>query len=292
MILEIFGGVGSGKSVILNYLKEKYKAEIIGMDETAHELYRPGEKGFAAVRELLGDEVVAPDGTLDRKKMADILYREPALLDRLNGVIHPLVYQETEDRAKAFVRKAAEAGAPEPLVVIETALPKKEKSDIFAEVWYVYTPKEIRKLRLMRDRGYTEERVREIMSRQMSDAEYSAIADWDLLETAVQTAREQKVRFHVGNVASGDTFYEETDTLEGWAKMGCLAGEMESYGLYLNAARASKRALSILTVTDEMYADTHASIEDRENAYVHMGRVALETAVKMYRSGLIGGAKP
>ena len=180
MILEIFGGVGSGKSVILNYLKEKYKAEIIGMDETAHELYRPGEKGFAAVRELLGDEVVAPDGTLDRKKMADILYREPALLDRLNGVIHPLVYQETEDRAKAFVRKAAEAGAPEPLVVIETALPKKEKSDIFAEVWYVYTPKEIRKLRLMRDRGYTEERVREIMSRQMSDAEYSAIADWIL----------------------------------------------------------------------------------------------------------------
>ena len=180
MILEIFGGVGSGKSVILNYLKEKYKAEIIGMDETAHELYRPGEKGFAAVRELLGDEVVAPDGTLDRKKMADILYREPALLDRLNGVIHPLVYQETEDRAKAFVRKAAEAGAPEPLVVIETALPKKEKSDIFAEVWYVYTPKEIRKLRLMRDRGYTEERVREIMSRQMSDAEYSAIADWVL----------------------------------------------------------------------------------------------------------------
>ena len=180
MILEIFGGVGSGKSVILNYLKEKYKAEVIGMDETAHELYRPGEKGFAAVRELLGDEVVAPDGTLDRKKMADILYREPALLDRLNGVIHPLVYQETEDRAKAFVRKAAEAGAPEPLVVIETALPKKEKSDIFAEVWYVYTPKEIRKLRLMRDRGYTEERVREIMSRQMSDAEYSAIADWVL----------------------------------------------------------------------------------------------------------------
>ena len=180
MILEIFGGVGSGKSVILNYLKEKYKAEIIGMDETAHELYRPGEKGFAAVRELLGDEVVAPDGTLDRKKMADILYREPALLDRLNGVIHPLVYQETEDRAKAFVRKAAEAGAPEPLVVIETALPKKVKSDIFAEVWYVYTPKEIRKLRLMRDRGYTEERVREIMSLQMSDAEYSAIADWIL----------------------------------------------------------------------------------------------------------------
>ena len=205
MILEIFGGVGSGKSVILNYLKEKYKAEIIGMDETAHELYRPGEKGFAAVRELLGDEVVAPDGTLDRKKMADILYREPALLDRLNGVIHPMVYQETEDRAKAFVRKAAEAGAPEPLVVIETALPKKEKSDIFAEVWYVYTPKEIRKLRLMRDRGYTEERVREIMSRQMSDAEYSAIADWVLVNdgSLEEVCRKVDTRLSVCGFAGG-----------------------------------------------------------------------------------------
>lgn len=205
MILEIFGGVGSGKSVILNYLKEKYKAEIIGMDETAHELYRPGEKGFAAVRELLGDEVVAPDGTLDRKKMADILYREPALLDRLNGVIHPMVYQETEDRAKAFVRKAAEAGAPEPLVVIETALPKKEKSDIFAEVWYVYTPKEIRKLRLMRDRGYTEERVREIMSRQMSDAEYSAIADWVLVNdgSLEEVCRKVDARLTVCEFAGG-----------------------------------------------------------------------------------------
>ena len=189
MILEIFGGVGSGKSVILNYLKEKYKAEIIGMDETAHELYRPGEKGFAAVRELLGDEVVAPDGTLDR----------------LNGVIHPMVYQETEDRAKAFVRKAAEAGAPEPLVVIETALPKKEKSDIFAEVWYVYTPKEIRKLRLMRDRGYTEERVREIMSRQMSDAEYSAIADWVLVNdgSLEEVCRKVDARLSVCGFAGG-----------------------------------------------------------------------------------------
>ena len=52
MVLEIFGGVGSGKSMVLSYLREKRGAEIIGMDETAHELYRPGEKGHAAVLEL------------------------------------------------------------------------------------------------------------------------------------------------------------------------------------------------------------------------------------------------
>ena len=135
MVLEIFGGVGSGKSMVLSYLREKRGAEIIGMDETAHELYRPGEKGHAAVLELLGDDVLAPDGSLDRKAMADILYREPALLERLNAVIHPLVYRETEDRARAFLEKAAAQGLPEPLVVIETALPQKVKSDIFTEIW-------------------------------------------------------------------------------------------------------------------------------------------------------------
>lgn len=120
-----------------------------------------------------------------------------------------------------------------------------------------------------------------------ASGQISAIADYSLLENAVSAAREKRVSFHVGNVASGDTFYEETDTLEGWAKMGCLAGEMESYGLYMNAARAGKRALAILTVTDEMYSGRHATIEERENCYENMGTVALETAIKMYEKGLL-----
>lgn len=109
----------------------------------------------------------------------------------------------------------------------------------------------------------------------------SALADYTLLETAVQVAREEKVSFHVGNVASGDTFYEETNTLEGWTKMGILAGEMESYGLYLNAARCGKRALAIMTASDEMYSDRHASIEERQTAYTDMMKVALRTAQRM-----------
>lgn len=120
-----------------------------------------------------------------------------------------------------------------------------------------------------------------------ASGQISAIADFDLLVNAANSAKELGVRYHVGNVASGDTFYEETDTLEGWAKMGCLAGEMESYGLYMNAARAGKRALAILTVTDEMYSDRHGSIMDRENSYKNMGTVALETAVKMYEQNLL-----
>lgn len=114
-----------------------------------------------------------------------------------------------------------------------------------------------------------------------ASGQISAIADFTLLETGVAAAREENVKFHVGNVASGDTFYEETDTLEGWAKMGILVGEMESYGLYLNAARAGKRALAMFTVSDEMYSDRHASIEERQNTYTNMMKIALTTAERM-----------
>lgn len=116
-----------------------------------------------------------------------------------------------------------------------------------------------------------------------ASGEIAALADYTLLETAVTIARKSDKRFYVGNVASGDTFYEETNTLEGWAKMGILAGEMESYGLYLNAARAGKRALALFTVSDEMYSDKHASSEERQNSYTGMMEIALETAVAMDR---------
>lgn len=106
----------------------------------------------------------------------------------------------------------------------------------------------------------------------------SGIADYTLLEAAVAKARKQGVRFHVGNVASGDTFYEETDTLGGWQKMGILAGEMESYGLYLNAQRAGKKALAMFTVSDEMYSGKHASAKERQTGYTDMMEIALHTA--------------
>ena len=111
----------------------------------------------------------------------------------------------------------------------------------------------------------------------------SAIADFTLLENAVDVARRENIRFHVGNVVSGDMFYGEPgDNDNAWSKMGCIAGEMESYGLYLNAARAGKRALTILTVSDENYpGGKHASAEERQNSYTSMMSVALETAVRM-----------
>ena len=187
MVLEIFGGVGSGKSLVLEILREQYGAEVIGMDETAHRLYEPGQPGHRAVTELLGDGVVRPDGTLDRQKMAGILYRNQEAMQALEKVIHPLVYQEVERE----VREAAERCG---LVVVETALPEKTKSDIYDELWYVYTPEQIREERLMESRGYTRERVREIMSRQLPEEAFRDMADWVLGNDSTKEALEELIR--------------------------------------------------------------------------------------------------
>ena len=171
MRLCIFGGVGSGKSVALNYLKTAYSAEIIGMDETAHDLYEPGREGFLAVKELLGPSVIREDGTLDRGRMADQLYADREKLAKLGSLIHPLVYAEVDRRMQA-------SGAA--LTVVETALPSAERREKYDELWYVFTPAEIRRERLMRDRGYSSERVDEIMAKQPADEAYMKLAGWVL----------------------------------------------------------------------------------------------------------------
>ena len=171
MRLCIFGGVGSGKSVALNYLKTAYSAEIIGMDETAHDLYEPGREGFLAVKELLGSSVIREDGTLDRGRMADLLYADREKLNKLGSLIHPLVYAEVDRRMEA-------SGAA--LTVVETALPSAGRREKYDELWYVFTPSEIRRERLMRDRGYSTERVDEIMAKQPADEVYAELSDWVL----------------------------------------------------------------------------------------------------------------
>lgn len=110
----------------------------------------------------------------------------------------------------------------------------------------------------------------------------SAIADFSLLEKAVAIARKMNITFHVGNVLSGDAFYSPSPQGDKWARMGILAGEMESYALYLNAAYLGKRALGMFTVSDENYeGGKKATPKERETSFINMIKLALDTAVGM-----------
>lgn len=108
---------------------------------------------------------------------------------------------------------------------------------------------------------------------------YSAIADFDLLKRAYDVALDRKFNVHVGNILSSDIFYnDQPEAWKKWAKMGCLAVEMESYALYSTAAYLNKKALCILTVSDSFISPEITTAEERQTSFRQMMEVALEIA--------------
>lgn len=111
------------------------------------------------------------------------------------------------------------------------------------------------------------------------DGVYSAIASWELLKKAYDAANELGYPVTVGNVLTGDVFYEDDPkSFETWQKMGVLAKEMESYALYCNAARAGVNALTILTVSDSMLHTQETTPQQREQSFTQMMEIALALA--------------
>lgn len=110
---------------------------------------------------------------------------------------------------------------------------------------------------------------------------YSATADYGLLSAAVAAATAHGVTFHVGNVHTSDSFYSpRPERLEAaWERMGILAVEMETAGLYAIAAEKRVRALSILTVSDHLHLEEETSSQERERTFDEMVEIALAALV-------------
>ena len=112
---------------------------------------------------------------------------------------------------------------------------------------------------------------------------FAPIADYTLLSTAVEAARDHGVDMKVGNLLSSDNFYSADgwNRNDAWKRMGVLGVEMEAAGLYMNAAYAGKRALCICTVSDHVITGEETTAEERQNGFTNMMKLALETAVKL-----------
>ncbi len=110
---------------------------------------------------------------------------------------------------------------------------------------------------------------------------YAPIASFSLLSAAAETAKKQGLSVHIGNILSSDTFYDDANSLADWAKMHVLGIEMESAGLYMNAARAGKEALCICTISDCPLLGTSTSAEERQTGFTAMMQLALETVVSL-----------
>ena len=108
---------------------------------------------------------------------------------------------------------------------------------------------------------------------------YAPIGDFALLEAAAQQGRRLGLSFHVGNLLSSDTFYDDSNSTAQWQKMKVLAVEMEAAALYMNAARAGKQALCIATVSDLPLTGASTSAQERQESFTAMMELALETII-------------
>lgn len=106
---------------------------------------------------------------------------------------------------------------------------------------------------------------------------FAPTASYDLVARAVQEAQKQGVEVKVGNVVSSDSFYNANPNAStAWRSMGVLGVEMECAALYMNAAKAGKQALGILTISDHVFRDEALSAEERQTSFNKMMEIALE----------------
>ena len=89
--IGITGSVGAGKSTVLSYLADRFDAYVIQADQVGHLVMEPGEECYTPVVQLFGKQVIKEDKTIDRRRVSDVVFSQPELLLKLNGIIHPAV---------------------------------------------------------------------------------------------------------------------------------------------------------------------------------------------------------
>lgn len=166
--IGVTGGVGAGKSKILSYIQEHYNCCILRADEVAHLLEEPGNECYDRLVQLLGEQILQPDKTIDKKKMAELIFSDENLLKKTNAIIHPEV--------KKYIINAIEQEKKKNQIsyfFVEAALLIEEHYDeLLDEMWYIYTDKKIREQRLMENRHYSAKKVADICRGQLSETEF------------------------------------------------------------------------------------------------------------------------
>lgn len=122
---------------------------------------------------------------------------------------------------------------------------------------------------------------------------FAPTADFGLLSACVNTGKELGIDVKVGNVLSSDVFYKDEDyklgsglsSVECWSKMGVIAEEMEAAALYMNAARAGKKALCICTISDNLITGEQLSSDERQTSFNEMIKLVLKTVVNTEKQG-------
>ena len=170
MRVGLTGGIASGKSTVSSILRE-LGAVVIDADQLARDVVAVGTPGLAAVIEEFGPSVLTSDGALDRPAVAKIVFADDDARKTLEGIIHPLVFEEVA---------RLEAEAAEGAVVVHDIplLAESGRADSFDAVIVVDAPPEVQVARMVQDRGWTSEEAESRMAAQASREDRLAIASY------------------------------------------------------------------------------------------------------------------
>lgn len=168
LIIGITGGVGAGKSSVLDYIEEKCKCRIILADDVGNKVKLPGEICYNRLVELLGSDILDEKGYIDKARMAAAIFSDSELLLQVNAIIHPAV----EEYILGEIRKEKEADELDFFFVEAALLIECGYGAHVDELWYIYASEEVRRKRLKESRGYSDEKISGIMQGQLAEEEF------------------------------------------------------------------------------------------------------------------------
>ncbi|MBM0126976.1 dephospho-CoA kinase [Pimelobacter simplex] len=185
MRVGLTGGIASGKSTVSSILRE-LGAVVIDADQIAREVVAQGTPGLAAVVEAFGPEMLTPEGDLDRPRMGALVFADEAARRRLEGIVHPLVFERYAE---------LETAAPADAIVVHDIplLVESGRAAEFDAVIVVDAPEEVQVDRMVRDRGWTEEDGRARIAAQATREQRRAVATYLIENTGTHEDLRRKV---------------------------------------------------------------------------------------------------
>lgn len=183
------GGIGSGKSSAAR-LFQAYGAGVVDVDDISHALTKPAGAAIADIASAFGQEFITADGSLDRARMRELVFKDPQAKGQLEAILHPLIGTQAR-------HQVVHAGQPYVLLVVPLLLEKKAYHDMAQRIAVVDCAEQTQIERTMRRSGITESAVRAIMAAQLSRADRLAQAD-DILHNDgdENTLRQQVATLH------------------------------------------------------------------------------------------------
>jgi len=164
LTIGLTGGIGSGKSTVSKFLAE-LGAPIIDSDKVGHAIYALDGPAYRDMIAAFGEGILAPDRTIDRKKLGPIVFADPAALKRLNSIVHPKMFA----RMREMVDAMRTGGERKPIVIEAAILIEANWQPLFNEIWLVVASRERVIERVERDRGLKPEQTEARIKAQLSD---------------------------------------------------------------------------------------------------------------------------